>query len=54
MQKNNPPTHKIDAAVETDEGAGVHIANHAIILNGQIAARLRTALGCWAIRSHYK
>lgn len=37
------PAHKVEASVDAEEGAGMHVTNHAIVLYGQIAARLTAA-----------
>ena len=39
----NSPAHEIDTSVHADEGAGVHVADHAIVLDRKITSQLRTA-----------
>lgn len=37
---NDSPAHKIDTAVDSDQCTCVHVADHAVVFDGQIAVRL--------------
>lgn len=42
-QRSFSPAHKVDASIEAYKGTSVHVANHSIVLNREVASRLSTA-----------
>lgn len=34
------PAHKIDASVDSDQSTCVHVTDHAVVLDGEVAPRL--------------
>lgn len=39
----NSPAHEIHAAIDADQRTSVHVADHAVVLNRQVAAILGTS-----------
>ncbi len=53
MMALNLPAHEVDTSIDADKCGSAHVADHAIVLNWQVASRLSSVVrrGSWGSHS---